>query len=111
VAAGNAYNVVSERAMTLRGIATAVAGWFGHEADLRFMPFEQFRAGTDSESADASWEHIMRSHSMSIDKARRQLGYRPRYTSLQAIADGLAWLAGHGEVDLGPDAVRILRGV
>jgi nucleoside-diphosphate-sugar epimerase len=108
VAAGNAYNVVSERAMTLRGIATAVAGWFGREADLRFMPFEQFRAGTDGELADASWEHIVRSHSMSIDKARRQLGYTPRYTSLQAIADGLAWLAAHGHVDLGPDASRIL---
>jgi nucleoside-diphosphate-sugar epimerase len=111
VAAGNAYNVVSERAMTLRGIATAVAGWFGHEADLRFMPFEQFRAGTDADLAEASWEHIVRSHSMSIDKARRQLGYAPRYTSLQAIAAGLAWLAEHGQVDLGPDAVRILSQV
>jgi nucleoside-diphosphate-sugar epimerase len=111
VAAGNAYNVVSERAMTLRGIATAVAGWFGREADLRFMPFEQFRAGTGAEQADASWEHLVRSHSMSIDKARRQLGYAPRYTSLRAIADGLAWLAEHGSVDLGPDATRILRQV
>jgi nucleoside-diphosphate-sugar epimerase len=108
VAAGNAYNVVSERAMTLRGIATAVAGWFGHAADLRFMPFEQFRAGTDGELADASWQHIVRSHSMSIEKARSQLGYSPRYTSLQAIAGGLAWLAEHGRVDLGPDATRIL---
>jgi nucleoside-diphosphate-sugar epimerase len=111
VAAGNAYNVVSERAMTLRGIATAVAGWFGREADLRFMPFEQFRAGTDDDLADSSWEHIVRSHSMSIEKARRQLGYAPRYTSLQAIADGLGWLASQGQIDLGPDATRILRGV
>jgi nucleoside-diphosphate-sugar epimerase len=109
VAAGNVYNVVSERAMTLRGIATAVAGWFGHEADLRFMPFEQFRAGTDAELADSSWAHIARSHSMSIEKARQQLGYAPRYTSLRAIADGLAWLAEHGRVELGPDAARILR--
>jgi nucleoside-diphosphate-sugar epimerase len=109
IAAGNAYNVVSERAMTLRGIATAVAGWFGREADLRFMPFERFRAGTADELADASWQHIVRSHSMSIDKARRQLGYTPRYTSLQAIADGLAWLAAQGHVDLGPDAAGILH--
>ena len=110
-AAGNAYNVVSERAMTLRGIATAVAGWFGREADLRFMPFEQFRSGTGDELADSSWDHIVRSHSMSIEKARGRLGYAPRYTSLQAIADGLAWLAEHGHVDLGPDAARILRAV
>jgi nucleoside-diphosphate-sugar epimerase len=46
---------------------------------------------------------------MSIDKARRQLGYAPRYTSLQAIADGLAWLAANGHVDLGPDAAGVLR--
>ena len=110
-AAGNAYNIVSERAMTLRGIATAVARWFGREADLRYMPFEQFRSGVDDELADSSWQHIVRSHSMSIDKARRQLGYAPRYTSLQAIAHGLAWLAAHGHVDLGPDAVGILRGI
>jgi nucleoside-diphosphate-sugar epimerase len=95
--------------MTLRGIATAVAGWFGREADLRFVPFAQFRAMTSAELADASYEHIVRSHSMSIEKARSQLGYAPRYTTLQAIADGLAWLAEHGEVDLGPGAVERLR--
>ncbi len=111
VAAGNAYNVVSERAMTLRGIATAVAGWFGREPDLRYLPFEQYRATTSAEFADASYEHIVRSHSMSIAKARAQLGYAPRYTTLQAIADGLAWLAEHDQVDLGPDAPARLRAV
>jgi nucleoside-diphosphate-sugar epimerase len=109
VAVGNAYNVVSPRAMTLRGIATAVAGWFGQDADLRFVPFAQFRAMTTAELADTSYEHIVRSHSMSIDKARAQLGYAPRYTTLQAIADGLAWLVEHGELDLGPDALPRLR--
>jgi nucleoside-diphosphate-sugar epimerase len=109
VAVGNAYNVVSPRAMTLRGIATAVAGWFGQDADLRFVPFAQFRAMTTAELADASYEHIVRSHSMSIEKARTQLGYAPRYTTLQAIADGLAWLVEHGELDLGPDALPRLR--
>jgi len=109
VAVGNAYNVVSPRAMTLRGIATAVAGWFGQDADLRFVPFAQFRAMTTAELADTSYEHIVRSHSMSIEKARTQLGYAPRYTTLQAIADGLAWLVEHGELDLGPDALPRLR--
>lgn len=111
VAVGNAYNVVSPRAMTLRGIATGVAGWFGRDADLRFVPFAQFRAMTSAELADASYEHIVRSHSMSIEKARTQLGYAPRYTTLQAIADGLAWLVEHGELDLGPDAQSRLRAV
>jgi nucleoside-diphosphate-sugar epimerase len=109
-ARGNAYNVVSERAMTLRGIATAVAGWFGRQADLRCLPFEEFRTTTTDELADASWAHLVRSHSMSIDKARRDLGYAPRYTTLQAIADGLAWLVAHDRLDLGPDAATVLAG-
>jgi nucleoside-diphosphate-sugar epimerase len=108
VARGNAYNVVSERAMTLRGIAAAVAGWFGREAELRFLPFEEFRARTTPELAEASWEHIVRSHSMSIDKARRDLGYAPRYTTTRAIAEGLAWLVEHGDLDLGPGAAEAL---
>jgi hypothetical protein len=36
------------------------------------------------------------------------LGYAPRYSSLQAIAAGLAWLAEHDHVDLGPDVSRTL---
>jgi nucleoside-diphosphate-sugar epimerase len=107
-AAGNTYNVVSERAMTLRGIATVVAGWFGRAAELRFMPFEEFRAGTTAELAEASEAHIVRSHSMSIDKARRDLGYAPRYSTPRAIADGLAWLVEHGDLDLGPGAADAL---
>ena len=101
VASGNAYNVVSERAMTLRGIANGIASLFGRQANLRYVPFEEFRSTTTAEHADASWEHIVRSHSMSIEKARTQLGYAPRYTSLEAIAEGLRWLAANGQVDLG----------
>jgi nucleoside-diphosphate-sugar epimerase len=101
VAAGNAYNIVSERAMTLRGIANGIAALFGRTAELRYVPFEEFRATTTEKHAEASWEHIVRSHSMSIEKARAQLGYAPRYTSLEAIAEGLRWLAANGSVDLG----------
>ncbi len=100
-AAGESFHVVSERALTLRGFAEAVAGWFGRAAELRFAPFEEFRARTSPEHAAATWEHISRSPSASIEKARRILGYRPRYTSLEAVAEALAWLARAGEVDLG----------
>ena len=40
-------------------------------------------------------------------EAGQQVGYSPTYTSPQAIADGVAWPAEHGHVDLGPDAARI----
>ena len=87
---GQSFHVVSERAMTLRGYAEAVAAWFGQQAKVRYLPVSEFRRMTPAEHADLTWAHIARSASMSIDRARRLLGYRPRYTSLQAIADAVA---------------------
>jgi len=101
VAVGESFHVASERAVTLRGFAEAVAHWFGRDADLRFMPFEEFRKVTKLEDAEATWEHISRSPSVSIDKARRLLGYVPRYTSLQAVAEAVHWLERKGELDFG----------
>ena len=105
-AAGNSYHVVSERAMTLRGIAETAAGWFGQDARVDYAPFEEFLAGLDPENADASREHIMRSPSMSIDAAIADLGYAPRYTSAAAIADGLRWLIADGSLDTGGRALN-----
>lgn len=106
-AAGESFHVVSERALTLRGFAEAVAGWFGRTADLRFVPFEQFRHQTPPEHAAATWDHISRSPSMSIAKARRLLGYAPRYTSLQAVAEAVRWLQSDGQLQLGGGEVPI----
>ncbi len=105
-AVGNGYHVVSERAVTLRGIAEAAAGWFGQEANLTFLPFDEFRAATPAEHADATWEHIARSPSMSIESAKRDLGYAPNYTSLEAIAEGLQWLIDDGQLDVGGRELR-----
>ncbi|MBF4579864.1 NAD(P)-dependent oxidoreductase [Frigoribacterium sp. VKM Ac-2530] len=99
-AVGESFHVVSERAVTLRGLAEQVARTFGQEAHLTVASFDDFRAQRSPESADASWEHLSRSHSMSIDKARRLLGYAPRYTSVEAIVEGLEWLRADGQLTL-----------
>ena len=99
-AVGESFHVVSERAVTLRGLAEQIARTFGHEAHLTVASFAEFRARRSPESADASWEHLSRSHSMSIDKARRMLGYAPRWTSVEAIVEGLEWLRADGQLTL-----------
>ena len=104
-AAGESFHVVSAAALTLRGFAEAVAGWFGREAVLSFLPWEQYRAAVAPEHAQATWEHISRSPSMSIAKAEGRLGYRPRYSSLQAVAEALQWLADHGQLDVDASAL------
>jgi nucleoside-diphosphate-sugar epimerase len=103
---GKSYHVVSERAMTLRGIAETAAGWFRQDARLEFAPFEQFLDGLELEHSDASREHIMRSPSMSIDAAISDFGYEPRYTSAEAIADGVRWLIADGQIDTNGRSLR-----
>ena len=72
--------------------------WFGREPALEFKPYSEWAARQDPEEARATWEHIARSPSHSIDKARRRLGYQPRYTSLQAVQEAVAWLLANGRV-------------
>ena len=50
------------------------------------------------EDALATWDHLAHSPCASIEKARRLLGYQPRYTSLQAVREAVEWLVEHGIV-------------
>jgi nucleoside-diphosphate-sugar epimerase len=98
---GEAFHVVSERAVTLRGYAEKVSGWFGQPARLSYQPWDSWAAANKPTDAQATWEHVTRSPSMSIQKAARVLGYSPRYTSLEAVFESLTWLVANGQVDAG----------
>ena len=89
---GESFHVVSEQALSTRGLAEAAAGWFGQTADVRPVTWEEFNAQTTSEHAAASREHLQRSHVMSIEKATSLLGYAPTYTSEQAVHEAVDWL-------------------
>jgi nucleoside-diphosphate-sugar epimerase len=99
-AIGESFHVVSAAALTLRGYAEVVARWFGQEARLRYLPWEEWRRTVSEEQARATWDHIAHSPNCSIAKAQRLLDYRPRYSSLQAVHEALQWLIAHGRVDL-----------
>jgi Nucleoside-diphosphate-sugar epimerases len=100
-AVGEAFHVVSDRAITLRGFARAVAGWFGREATLRFAGLDDFRSGLSADAEAATLDHITRSPSMSWQKAHELLGYTPRYSSLDAVREAVAWLQHDGQLQLG----------
>ena len=42
---GEAFHAVSPAAVTLRGYAEAMAAWFGREAKLRYLPWEEWKRG------------------------------------------------------------------
>ncbi|MEN4041692.1 MAG: NAD-dependent epimerase/dehydratase family protein [Anaerolineaceae bacterium] len=100
VSVGEAFHAVSPAALTLRGYAQAIARWFGQQPNLRCVPWDEWRTSVSHEDAEATYDHIAHSPSASIAKAQRLLGYQPRYSSLQAILEGLQWLIEHGEVKL-----------
>jgi len=100
-AVGESFHVVSAAALSLRGYAEAVATWFGQPANLRYLPFEQWRDTVTPEEAQATWDHIAHSPNCSIAKAQRLLDYQPRHSSLQGVFEALEWLISQGAVEPG----------
>lgn len=86
---GESFHVVSEQALTLRGYASAVSRWFGHEAKFRFLSWEEWKKTVNRRNAELTWDHIAHSPNGSIIKAKELLNYNPRYSSLQAVKEAI----------------------
>jgi nucleoside-diphosphate-sugar epimerase len=98
-AIGSSFHVVSEQAMTLRGLAAGAAAWFGREPNLELVDWPEFERRVGPQHAEATREHVGRSIAASIERARAVLGYAPRYSSLDALHEAVQWLGEHGQVD------------
>lgn len=97
-AVGESFHVCAPAALTLRGYAEAVAGWFGREARLTYAPWEEWRAAAGEERARQTWDHVAHSPCVSIAKAARLLGFQPRYSGLEAVRQSLEWLVAQKRV-------------
>ena len=100
-AIGGSFHVAAEQAMTQRGLAAGVARWFGREPALDFVGWDEFTRRAGPGPAEVTREHTFRSITASIARAREVLGYAPRYTSLAALHEALAWLVANGQADVG----------
>jgi nucleoside-diphosphate-sugar epimerase len=100
-AIGGSFHVVAEQAMTQRGLAAGAARWFGREAILDFVGWDEFTRQAGAEHAEVTREHTSRSITASIARAREVLGYAPRYTALDALHEALGWLVANGQADVG----------
>jgi nucleoside-diphosphate-sugar epimerase len=104
-AVGGSFHVCAEQAMTQRGLAAGVARWFGREPALDFVGWEAFSRLAGSEHAEVTRQHTTRSITASIARAREVLGYKPRYSALDALHEALSWLAANGQADIGGQPV------
>ncbi|WP_193373095.1 NAD-dependent epimerase/dehydratase family protein [Paraburkholderia hospita] len=95
---GESFHVVSPAAITLRGYAETVAAWFGLPAQLKYLPWTEWRAGVSEANSVMAWGHVGRSSNCSAAKAESLIGYRARYSSMQAVRESLNWLIQDGQV-------------
>jgi len=99
-ATGASFHVVAEQAMTCRGLASEVAGWFGREPVLDLVDWPEFEHRVGPAHAAVTRDHIERGIAAGIDRARSVLGYGPRYSTLEALYEALRWLVEHDRVDV-----------
>ncbi|WP_112248280.1 NAD-dependent epimerase/dehydratase family protein [Kribbella monticola] len=98
VAIGESFHAVADGAMTLRGYAEGVASYFGQEANLTFLPWDEWKETVSEGDAAATWDHIAHSPHCSMEKAARLLGFRPRYSALETTLDALGWLVANDKL-------------
>ena len=68
---------------------------------LEFTDWAEFERRVGAGHAETTRQHAVRSIAASVDRAREVLGYVPRYSSLDALHEALAWLVANGQADVG----------
>lgn len=91
-AIGKAFHVAAAEPVTMRAYAEATAAWFGQEARLEFLPWEEWRRTVTERDAALTRDHILHSPHASIQKARSTLGFEPRYSAITAAREAVAAL-------------------
>ena len=96
------FLAVAPRAMTLRGFAEAMYAWFGKEPDIEYLPWEDWKKTAGSEAfINSTYSHLTHSDNYTCAKARRILGYEPRYTILQAVQECVRSMIDRGVIRVG----------
>lgn len=99
-AAGEDFFITAADALNVRGYAQLGASWFGKNAELQLVSWEQFRAGLAEEYAEHSWEHLVRSHYFTMEKAHRLLDYTPQHTAEETVLESVRWLVEHHQIEV-----------
>jgi len=97
-ALGESFSAVAPYALSLRACARYVAGLFGREPQLEYVPLARMREFVGEASFQIIQDHVLHSPCASIDKARRLLGYQPRYTTEQIYEECLEYLLADGQL-------------
>jgi len=86
---GQSFHVAAREPVTMRSYAETVASWFGHRAHLEFLPWEEWQRDKNARAVELTHDHMTHSPCASIAKAEQILGFKPRYSAVDAVRDAL----------------------
>lgn len=86
---GEAFIVCAEKAITLRALCQGVAKYYGKEANLKYVDWEEFKNAVGETNAAITEEHISRSPCCSVEKIYKVLGVKPDYTIMDIFHEYL----------------------
>lgn len=95
-ASGEAFMSVCPRAVTQNGYAAAMYRRFGHEPQLEYTDMAAFLNSLNETDRAQSLEHLGRSPCASLEKARRILGFIPRFSAEEAAWDAISSIMNMG---------------
>jgi len=101
VALGESFSAVAPYAITLVGCCESVASLFGKEPVFKFVPLEKLGQFLGEKAAEMTKSHVMHSPCCSIEKARKMLGYQPRYNTEQIYRECIEHLLESGQLEVG----------
>lgn len=92
---GQSFHAVSPAALTMRGFAQAMYRWAGHEPAIEYLPWSEWADGRNEQEVNLTKMLASHGFNCSIEKARRLLGFVPRYSALGAVQESVEWLKDH----------------
>ncbi|MEO7367844.1 MAG: family 10 glycosylhydrolase [Gemmatimonadaceae bacterium] len=88
-AIGESFHVAAREPVTFREYAEAVASWSNREAMLEFQPWKEWRKTVSERDAQLTEDHMLHSPCASVAKAETRLGFKPKFSALEAVRDAL----------------------
>lgn len=85
-ALGESFHAVAAESLTLYGYAKAMYRFFGHEPNIDFLAWPQWKEMVNDQAlSEHSYYHLARSGYYSIENARQLIGYSPKYSTIETV--------------------------